>query len=109
MLQTFLFAKCLERSFRRDFSDPASSQSLQLLGVISAHSRPVQCLAVDVKNENSMTLYTADSMGVIKVWDVHRQTSGTSSVRATELRQLNNHRTGVNDMWFHKQILFTGT
>lgn len=79
-----------------------------MIGTMSAHTRPVQCFAVNVQSASAATLYTADSMGIIKVWELERTYGDAPSCRATEREELIIHRTGINDIWFGQNQLWTG-
>ena len=78
------------------------------LGSISAHTRPVEALAFEPKDETSAILFTADTMGVIKVWELERQYGGTPHCRATLKTELGSHRTGVNDLWVGNGLVWSG-
>ncbi|KAF8516915.1 WD40-repeat-containing domain protein [Hysterangium stoloniferum] len=80
-----------------DASDVA--KPLTQLGSISSHARPVEVLAFEPINETSGMLYTADTMGVIKVWEVQREYGPTPTCRTTLRSELQDHRTGINDVW----------
>lgn len=79
------------------------SGPLPLVGSLSGHRRPVDCLAVDVKAPVSVArplLYSGDSMGVIRVWnlDISERSDRTRSVRGITEAELTGHRTGVCTM-----------
>ncbi|THH04696.1 hypothetical protein EW145_g5333 [Phellinidium pouzarii] len=92
-----------------DMTDPRSKKPLKNLGVISAHTRPVQCVAADVHSSSSATLYTADSMGVILIWTLERVYGEVPICRATQIGALDIHRTGVNDLWYGHGQLWSGS
>ncbi|PAV23553.1 WD40 domain containing protein [Pyrrhoderma noxium] len=92
-----------------DISDLRSTTPLKLLGLISAHSRPVQCIAVDVHSPSEATLITGDSMGIIKVWSLERSYGDSPSCRAAEKQEVSIHRTGINDLWFANGELWTAS
>ena len=75
---------------------------------MSAHTRPVDALAFEPKNETSCTLFTADTMGVINVWELERWYGDASSCRATLKTSISCHRTGVNDIWVGKGFMWSG-
>ena len=83
------------------------TEPLKLLGSISGHTRPVECLAIDPEdgNPSSPTLYTADSMGVIKIWQLER---GEGSCRGILQGELTGHRVGVTEMWVGQGGVWTG-
>ncbi|KAH8117238.1 WD40 repeat-like protein [Phellopilus nigrolimitatus] len=94
-----------------DVSDARDAKPLPNIGLIAAHTRPVQCLAVDVHSASAATLYTADSMGVINVWALERTygDAKASACLATQTGELSVHRTGVNDMWYGQGQLWTAS
>ena len=97
--------------FCRDVSTVQPGVPLKNLGLISAHTRPVQCLVADAHSTSAATLFTADSMGAIKVWSLERtygDSGGDPGCRATQKEDLQYHRTGVNDMWYGQGQLWTG-
>lgn len=90
--------------------------ALRSLGAVSAHTRPVQCLAADVQAADgkgadiaSATLYTADSMGAIFIWTLERTYGDAPGCRATQIGSVTGHRTGVNDICYAKGELWTGS
>ncbi|CAG7854250.1 SubName: Full=Uncharacterized protein {ECO:0000313/EMBL:CCA67510.1} [Serendipita indica DSM 11827] len=79
--------------------------SPNLLGIISEHTRPVECLAYDsVAGE----LYTADSMGRILVWRLEIA-ADRSTCRAYNLKDVSGHRTGINDILVSQEGLWTAS
>ncbi|KAL5529300.1 hypothetical protein ACEPAG_5285 [Sanghuangporus baumii] len=92
-----------------DMSNPWSQRSLKNIGLVSAHSRPVQCIAADVQSPTAATLYTADTMGIIKIWELKRSYGDSPNCRATQKEELTAHRTGINDMWFGQGQLWTAS
>ncbi|KAL5533214.1 hypothetical protein ACEPAF_4990 [Sanghuangporus sanghuang] len=92
-----------------DLSNPRSQRSLKNIGLVSAHSRPVQCITADVQSPTATTLYTADTMGIIKVWEIERSYGDSPNCRATQKEELIAHRTGINDMWFGQGQLWTAS
>ena len=59
-------------------------------------------------SEKSATLYTADSMGTIIIWELERSYGDSPNCRGTQKGELWMHRTGINDMWLGQGQLFTG-
>lgn len=47
-------------------------------------------------------------MGVIKVWDLEREYGDSPRCRATLKTELLSHRTGVNDLWVGKGLVWSG-
>ncbi|KAH9001487.1 WD40 repeat-like protein [Lactarius akahatsu] len=85
-----------------DISSPDSSDGLPPVGSISAHTRPVESLAayLDVTGTSPhLVLFTADTMGVINVWDVVRDTTEDRPIWRSTLRdELKYHRTRINEI-----------
>ena len=89
----------------RDLSTIDEGKSLVGVGSISSHSRPVECIDATSQSGTSVVLYTADTMGVIKIWDLHKNTDRWQS----KLRgELHHHRTRINEMFFGNGQLWTG-
>lgn len=53
-------------------------------------------------------LYTADTMGVIKVWDLTKDNETPPRWQSTLLEELTHHRTRVNDIALGTSQLWTG-
>ncbi|KAF8590437.1 WD40 repeat-like protein [Ramaria rubella] len=85
------------------------TQPLMQLGSISAHTRPVEALAFEPKNDASCLLYTADTMGVMKVWELDREFGASANCRGVLKAELHSHRTGVNDLWVGKGFVFSAS
>jgi len=85
-----------------DLSSPDSPDGLLPVGSISAHTRPVESLAayLDVNGTSPrLVLFTADTMGVIKVWDVVKDTTEDRPIWRSTLRdELKDHRTRINEI-----------
>ncbi|KAI9465991.1 WD40 repeat-like protein [Lactarius psammicola] len=85
-----------------DLSSPDSPDGLPPVGSISAHSRPVESLAayLDVSGTSPhLVLFTADTMGVINVWDVVRDSTEDRPIWRSTLRdELKDHRTRINEI-----------
>lgn len=100
-----------EHSFR-DLSSPESPDGLSPAGSISAHSRPVESLAAYLDTTTSpphLVLFTADTMGVIKVWDVVKDsTEGPPIWRSTLRDELEGHRTRIDEIVYGKGHLWSG-
>ncbi|KIM32511.1 hypothetical protein M408DRAFT_327055 [Serendipita vermifera MAFF 305830] len=79
--------------------------TIKLAGVASGHTRPVQCIGYDT---TAGTLYTGDSMGVIKGWDLDIS-EDRSSCRASQRAELKDHRTGVNSLSIHNGRIWSGS
>ncbi|KZS99178.1 WD40 repeat-like protein [Sistotremastrum niveocremeum HHB9708] len=80
------------------------------IGTLSEHTRPVECLAFDPGSTtaSSCTLFTADTMGVVKIWTLDVNIT-EGRCRPTLVNQFMDHRTGINDMWYGLGTLWTGS
>lgn len=77
-------------------------------GSVSAHSRPVECLTGVAHSETSVTLLTADTMGVIKIWKLERESGPNPRWRSELQDTLNYHRTGVTEIHYGAGQIWTG-
>lgn len=93
----------------RDISQPESPEPLKSLGSISSHTRPVECLDGAATSETSAILFTGDTMGVIKVWNLQKDTGTPPRWNATEKDAINHHRTRINELRYGNGQLWTGT
>nr|GAT51090.1 argonaute-like protein [Mycena chlorophos] len=92
-----------------DISSVAEGTPLTSMGSISSHTRPISCLAGVAISETSATLCTADTMGVIRIWDLVKEEGDAprwKSVLKTELKQ---HRTGINEVYLAGNQLWTAS
>ncbi|KAJ1307418.1 hypothetical protein OPQ81_001520 [Rhizoctonia solani] len=78
-------------------SPTTQNTSLTQIGSTTGHTRPVECLAADPSA--GYRIYSADSMGVIKAWEVESHPAPTSSRRLTHVGDLQAHKMGITDMW----------
>jgi hypothetical protein len=78
------------------------------LGSISSHTRPIECIDGRAESDGSAILYTGDTMGVIKVWDLRQETGPEPRWKAFLIRELITHRTRINEMLLDKETLWTG-
>ncbi|KIM87594.1 hypothetical protein PILCRDRAFT_284328 [Piloderma croceum F 1598] len=97
-----------------DLSAISEGAPLSSLGYISSHTRPVECVDGFSQSATSAVLYTADTMGVIKVWDIekdHIEKDQNSSIRwrSTLKTELNHHRTRINEMLVGNGQLWTAS
>lgn len=92
-----------------DLSKPLEPAPLAAFGSISAHSRPVECLDGIERSEKTAVLYTADTMGIIKVWDLTFEDTSpprwTSALRA----EVDYHRTKINELIVGNGQLWTAS
>ena len=65
-------------------------------------------MAFRTVSDRSIILYTGDTMGFVKVWEVARDTQ-ENRWKITLQEELNYHRTGINEMLYGQGQLWTGT
>ena len=65
-------------------------------------------MVAEAYSPTSATLFTADTMGVTKVWSLERAYGDDANCRAIEKSDITMHRTGVFDMWLGAEQLWTG-
>ncbi|KAJ3508667.1 hypothetical protein NLJ89_g5624 [Agrocybe chaxingu] len=92
-----------------DISSPESTESLKSLGSISSHTRPVECLDGQALSDTSAVLYTGDTMGVIKVWDLEKDSSSPPRWNARLRSTINHHRTRINELRYGGGNLWTAS
>lgn len=93
----------------RDLSSVGDGQPLKSVGVLTEHTRPVEALDTRVLSENAAVLYTADTMGIIRLWDITKEDVDASSPWKIKLAgELKHHRTRVDDMIHGDGHLWTG-
>jgi len=96
-----------------DLSSPHSPDGPTPMGSISAHTRPVESLAAYLDTSTSpphLVLFTADTMGVIKVWDVVKDsTDGPPIWRSTLRDDLGGHRTRINEIVYGNGHLWSAS
>ncbi|KXN90506.1 hypothetical protein AN958_04178 [Leucoagaricus sp. SymC.cos] len=90
-------------------TNPLVGKPLTSMGSISSHTRPVECLQGKVISKNSAVLYTGDTMGVIKVWDLSNEQEPSPRWKASLKRELSYHRTRINDMIYGSGQLWTAS
>lgn len=79
------------------------------LGSIAAHTRPVEALAFVNQTDFSGVLYTTDSLGAVKVWDVHIPNGNIQDCRIILKDEWESHRTGINAVSVGDGLMITGT
>jgi len=52
---------------------------------------------------------TADSMGIIKVYNLTVERDPQLYIRATQITEIEAHRTGINDMWYANNEMWTAS
>ncbi|KAF9452868.1 WD40 repeat-like protein [Macrolepiota fuliginosa MF-IS2] len=81
-----------------DISEASQTKPLTSLGSISAHTRPVECIQGKTNSDGSVILYTGDTMGIIKVWELFKESGPNPRWKASLKQELSNHRTRINGM-----------
>ncbi|KIP09232.1 hypothetical protein PHLGIDRAFT_505241 [Phlebiopsis gigantea 11061_1 CR5-6] len=90
-----------------DLSSLEAGKPLASAGSISAHTRPVE--AITAKTEGDVAvLYTADTMGIIKVWELVKEDSKPTRWRAVQKDELYYHRTKINEILYGHGQIWTG-
>lgn len=92
-----------------DLSNPLASTPLPAVGSISSHTRPVECLDGVLQSDQAAVLYTADTMGTIKVWDLTLENGPSPRWRSTLRTELGHHRTKINEMMIGHGQLWTAS
>ncbi|KAF9239668.1 WD40-repeat-containing domain protein [Melanogaster broomeanus] len=91
-----------------DLTDVVDGRPLVSVGSVSAHSRPVECLTGIAHSETMVTLVTADTMGVIKIWRLEKEPGPQPRWRGDLQDTLNDHRTGITDIAYGCGQIWTG-
>ncbi len=81
---------------------------LTSVAVLTDHTRPVESLDARPVSDTSAVLYTADTMGIIKIWDISKDNGTPPRWRSTLVGELQHHRTKVDDMIYGNGLLWTG-
>ncbi|KAF5330374.1 hypothetical protein D9619_005875 [Psilocybe cf. subviscida] len=89
-----------------DLSNPESPEPLKSAGSISAHTRPVECLDGEATSETTAVLYTGDTMGIVKRWDLKLDNGRWS---ATLKDTIDHHRTRINELYYGGGYLWTAS
>ncbi|KAH9901245.1 WD40 repeat-like protein [Cubamyces lactineus] len=92
-----------------DLSTVADGQPLTSVGSLTEHTRPVESLDARATSDTSAVLYTADTMGIIKVWDIKKDDGTPPRWQSTLIEELKHHRTRVNDMVHGNGQLWTAS
>lgn len=81
----------------------------QPAGSVSAHSRPVECIAGIANADGTVTLFTADTMGVLKVWKLEREGGPRPRWRSILQDTLNHHRTRITEIIYDAGYIWTAS
>ncbi|KAF8558477.1 WD40 repeat-like protein [Imleria badia] len=84
-------------------------EKLRPAGSISAHSRPVECITGVAHSETSVTLMTADTIGVIKIWKLERESGPNPRWRSDPQDTLDYHRTRVTEIIYGADQIWTAS
>jgi len=68
----------------------------------------VECLEGRALSDNLAVLYTGDTMGIVKVWDLKKGSRPPSRWTATLTHTHNHHRTRINELLYGNGQLWTG-
>ncbi|OBZ75742.1 hypothetical protein A0H81_04463 [Grifola frondosa] len=91
-----------------DLSSLQDGKPLTSAGSISDHTRPVESLDARPLSDTSAVLYTADTMGIIKVWKITKEAGAPPRWRSILQEELKHHRTRINEMVYGNGQLWTG-
>ncbi|KDQ60628.1 hypothetical protein JAAARDRAFT_31591 [Jaapia argillacea MUCL 33604] len=92
-----------------DLSKPRDGKPLAGLGSISSHTRPVEALEAHPTSSTSAILFTGDTMGIIKVWELTLEGGPSPRWRSTLKTELTHHRTRINEMAYGNGQLWTAS
>ncbi|KAF4615494.1 hypothetical protein D9613_002900 [Agrocybe pediades] len=92
-----------------DISEPENPAPLKSCGSISSHTRPVECLDGQALSDSSAILFTGDTMGVIKVWVLVKDSGSPPRWNATLKDTIDHHRTRINDLVYKNGQLWTAS
>ncbi|KAI0781081.1 WD40 repeat-like protein [Trametes elegans] len=92
-----------------DTSNIADGRPLISVGFLTDHKRPVESLDARVTSDTSAVLYTADTMGVIIVWEIKKDDGTPPRWQSTLIEELKHHRTRVNDLVHGNGQLWTAS
>jgi len=92
-----------------DLSTPNQRKPLQSVGSILSHRRPVECLAAKDVSVASAILYTADTMGVVKIWSIMKENRSSPGWRITLQKELAIHQGRINEIFYGNGQLWTAS
>ncbi|KAH7926290.1 WD40 repeat-like protein [Leucogyrophana mollusca] len=92
-----------------DISDATEGKALTAVGSISAHTRPVESISAEANVDGSVTLFTADTMGVIKVWTLEKELGSQPRWRSVLKDTLDYHRTRVTELLYGAGQIWTAS
>ncbi|KAF7295271.1 WD40 repeat-like protein [Mycena indigotica] len=92
-----------------DLSKVEADTPLTSLGSISSHTRPIACIEGVALSASTGLLYTADTMGIIRIWDLVKEGNTEPRWKATLKTELQHHRTGITDLQLSGDRLWTAS
>ncbi|KAI0747982.1 WD40 repeat-like protein [Daedaleopsis nitida] len=92
-----------------DLSSAADGRPLSSVATLTDHTRPVESLDARLLSDKSFLLYTGDTMGVIKTWEIGRDDAAPSRWKSTLVGELKHHRTRINDMIHGNGYIWTAS
>ncbi|KDR81442.1 hypothetical protein GALMADRAFT_134881 [Galerina marginata CBS 339.88] len=92
-----------------DISQPESPDPLRNIGSISSHTRPVECLDGQPLSDHSAILFTGDTMGIIKAWDLQKDSGPSARWTAALKDTIDHHRTRINELIYANGELWTAS
>ncbi|KIK63664.1 hypothetical protein GYMLUDRAFT_95249 [Collybiopsis luxurians FD-317 M1] len=84
----------------------AEQESLRNVGSLSAHTRPVECLAGQILPDGTVELCTGDTMGMIRLWTLVNQDRRWNCHLKAEF---NHHRTKISALYLGSGQLWTAS
>jgi hypothetical protein len=92
----------------RDLTNVVEGKALASVGSLSAHTRPVECIAGIAHSETKVLLMTADTMGLIKVWELEKESGPQARWRSNLQDTLDYHRTRITEILYGAGQIWTG-
>lgn len=83
--------------------------SLKSAGSISSHTRPIECLAGQATSDSTAILYTADTMGIIRAWNLQKEDGPAPRWKSTMRGELTHHRTRINHLTIGENLVWTAS
>ncbi|KAI0340486.1 WD40 repeat-like protein [Trametopsis cervina] len=92
-----------------DLTTLEEGKPLKSSGSISAHSRPVEAIVIGPSTATTAILYTGDTMGIIKSWEIEKEDGPFPRWHATLKAEFTHHRTKICEMLYGNGQLWTGS
>ncbi|KAL1746961.1 WD40-repeat-containing domain protein [Schizophyllum fasciatum] len=94
-----------------DLTSAGDGKPLTNVGSLDSHTRPIQCLHATATSDSAALLYTADTMGIIRLWQLTKEAEASERPhwRFTLKREFTHHRTGVNDLHVAPEYMWTAS